>query len=188
MRVRRFEEYLQVLKGMWTEPEPFSFEGSFEHVSVRSRPRPLQRPHPPLLVGVAQPRMIRLAAREADIVSFGIFASAGEADDKLAILRDAGKRFDELEIRNGAQLIITDEEPRAVAERALHSLPGGPSSNPTPATIDDYFSAPGTFIGSHGGDRGAHVCGARAVGYLLFHNFRGERRGGRTTRPRLTGK
>ena len=85
-RVARFEEYVQVLKGMWRS-EPFSYDGHFEHFQdFRSRPRPIQQPHPPLLIGVAQSKMIQLAAREADIVSFGIFGSAQEADAKLALL------------------------------------------------------------------------------------------------------
>jgi hypothetical protein len=92
--------------------------------------------------------MIQLAAREADIVSFGIFRSAEEADEKLTILRNASQRFDELEIRNGAHLVVTDEDSRVVAERALARHPPGPSSNQAPASIDEYVSAPGTFIGS----------------------------------------
>jgi len=148
VRVARFEEYVQVLKGMWST-EPFSYDGRFEHFhEFRSRPRALQRPHLPVLVGVAQPKMIQLAAREADIVSFGIFGSAREADAKLAILRTAAENRMALEIRNGAQLMITDEDPRAVAVRALARRPTGPSTNLVPASIDDYLSAPGTFIGS----------------------------------------
>jgi probable F420-dependent oxidoreductase len=147
IRVARFEEYVQVLKGMW-RTEPFSYDGRFEHFhDFRSRPRPLQRPHPPLLIGVAQPKMIALAAREAAIVSFGIFGSAGEADAKLAILRSAARDGAAFEIRNGAQLAITDEDPRVVAERALARRPTGPSTNLAPASVDDYLSAPGTFIG-----------------------------------------
>jgi probable F420-dependent oxidoreductase len=147
-RVARFQEYVQVLKGMWST-EPFSYDARFEHFhDFCSRPRPLQQPHPPLLIGVAQPKMIQLAAREADIVSFGIFASAGEADAKLAILRNATRDRDPFEVRNGAQLTITNEDPRVVAQRALAHRPTGPSTNLVPASIDDYLSAPGTFIGS----------------------------------------
>lgn len=140
VRVSRPEEYVQVLKGMWST-EPFSCDGRIEHFhEFRSRPRPLQRPHPPLLIGVAQPKMIQLAAREADIVSFGIFGSAGEADEKLAILRNAARDDDALEIRNGAQLTITDEDPRAVAQRALARRRTGPSTNLVPASVDDFRS------------------------------------------------
>ena len=148
VRVRRFEEYVQVLKGLWSQA-PCSFDGEYFHIDgFESSPRPMQQPHPPLLVGVAQPRMIRLAAQHADIVSFGIFGSADEADMKLSILRAAaGARFGQLEIRNGAQLTITDEDPRSVAERALRRRPPGPASNQASQSVDEYLAAPGTFIG-----------------------------------------
>lgn len=149
VRVRRFEEYVQVLKGLWSQ-QPFSFDGTSYHIQeMDSRPRPVQQPHPPLLIGIAQPRMIRLAGRHADIASFGIFGSAAEADEKLAILRAAaGERLAEIEIRNGAQLTITDEDPREVARRVLARRPSGPSTNLAPASIDAYLEAPGTFVGS----------------------------------------
>ena len=149
VRLERFEEYVQALKGMWT-CDSFTFDGKHQHFEeFKSCPGPVQQPHPPLLIGVAQPRMIRLAAREADIVSFGIFGSAEEADEKLRILRDAaGPRFAELELRNGAQLTLTDEPPLEVAERAVRRPPPGPSSNLAPPSPEAYLSAPGTFIGS----------------------------------------
>ena len=148
-RVARFEEYLHALKGCWQQ-DSFSFSGRFFLLDAfESRPRPSQLPRPPLLVGVAQPRMIRLAARHADIVSFGIFGSAEEADEKMRILREAaGSRLRELELRNGAQLTITDEQPLAVAERAIQREPVGPSSNVRPRSAAAYLSAPGTFVGS----------------------------------------
>jgi probable F420-dependent oxidoreductase len=149
VRLERFDEYVRSLKGMWT-CELFSFDGKHQHFErFKSRPRPLQKPHPALLIGVAQPRMIRLAAREANIVSFGIFGSAEEADKKVHILREAaGPRFHELELRNGAQLTLTDEPPLEVAERALRRLPVGPLSNLAPPSPAAYLAAPGTFIGS----------------------------------------
>lgn len=148
-RVRRFQEYVRVLKGMWSS-DPFSIQGEFEHIeNFRSRPRPVQKPHPPLLIGAAQTRMIKIAAREADIVSFGIFGSAQEADEKVTILRQAaGDRLEQIEIRNGAQLNITAGDPRAAAESALARRPRGPTSNLIPLNVDEYLSAPGTFIGS----------------------------------------
>jgi F420-dependent oxidoreductase-like protein len=67
-RVDRLEEQLQVVKGLWTQ-DPFSHDGPRYHLrDCRFTPRPVQRPHPPLLVGgaVAATRLPRLAARYAD--------------------------------------------------------------------------------------------------------------------------
>jgi F420-dependent oxidoreductase-like protein len=69
--VERFdmlEEELEILHGLWREPDGWSFAG--RHWQVRDtllRPRPVQRPHPPIILGGSgKPRSIRLAARWAD--------------------------------------------------------------------------------------------------------------------------
>jgi probable F420-dependent oxidoreductase len=71
-------------------------------------PRPVQRPHPPIIMGGGGPRMLRLAAREADIVGLipqfnlrgrPILTDVTEAaaERKVAIVRmAAGDRFDRL--------------------------------------------------------------------------------------------
>lgn len=66
-RMDVLEEQLQVVLGNWAQ-EPFTFSG--EHYSLTAldaQPKPLQRPHPPLIVGgSAGPRSASLAARFAD--------------------------------------------------------------------------------------------------------------------------
>jgi F420-dependent oxidoreductase-like protein len=60
-------EQLEIVHGHWAD-EPFSFQG--EHYRLEdldARPKPVQRPHPPLIMGgAAGPRAARLAARWAD--------------------------------------------------------------------------------------------------------------------------
>jgi alkanesulfonate monooxygenase SsuD/methylene tetrahydromethanopterin reductase-like flavin-dependent oxidoreductase (luciferase family) len=67
VRMDVLEEQLQVVLGNWGEAR-FSFAG--EHYTLReldAQPKPLQRPHPPLIIGgVAGPRSAALAARFAD--------------------------------------------------------------------------------------------------------------------------
>jgi probable F420-dependent oxidoreductase len=68
VRVGRLEESLRLLKGLLSGSEA-SFEGEHYSVSgIDSFPRPLQRPHPPILVGAGSRRMLGIAGREADIV------------------------------------------------------------------------------------------------------------------------
>jgi alkanesulfonate monooxygenase SsuD/methylene tetrahydromethanopterin reductase-like flavin-dependent oxidoreductase (luciferase family) len=66
-RVGILEEQLEIVHRQWTEDE-FSFEGRhyrLEH--SRAEPKPVQRPHPPIVIGgAAGPRVARLAARWAD--------------------------------------------------------------------------------------------------------------------------
>ncbi len=66
-RIDRLEETIAILKGLFTD-EPFSYEGkTFRVQDLDGLPKPVQRPHPPLLVGGGGKRMLRLAGREADI-------------------------------------------------------------------------------------------------------------------------
>jgi alkanesulfonate monooxygenase SsuD/methylene tetrahydromethanopterin reductase-like flavin-dependent oxidoreductase (luciferase family) len=66
-RMDMLEEQLEIVHGQWTQA-PFSFSG--EHYSLDgldAQPRPVQTPHPPLLMGgAAGPRAARLAATWAD--------------------------------------------------------------------------------------------------------------------------
>jgi len=66
-RVDALEEQLQVILGHWGEG-PFSFSGEhFRAKDLDALPKPLQRPHPPLILGGSGgPRSLRLAARYAD--------------------------------------------------------------------------------------------------------------------------
>jgi F420-dependent oxidoreductase-like protein len=69
-RFERLEEQLAIVTGLWATPagERFSFEGRHYHlVDNPALPRPVQDPHPPVIVGGAGPaRTPRLAARYAD--------------------------------------------------------------------------------------------------------------------------
>jgi len=68
-RLERLDEQLQILRGMWATPvgERFSFKG--EHYTVVDSPglpKPVQRPHPPIIIGGAGARRTpALAARHA---------------------------------------------------------------------------------------------------------------------------
>ncbi len=67
VRVAMLEEQLQVVLGAWGEKE-FSFDGDHYQLNgLDARPKPRQRPHPPLIMGGnAGPRSAALAARLAD--------------------------------------------------------------------------------------------------------------------------
>lgn len=71
-RLDQLEEAVQVLLAMWTEDEAF-FKG--EHYVVDgaiNRPRPLQKPHPPLwIAGGGEKRTLRIVAKYGDFSNFG---------------------------------------------------------------------------------------------------------------------
>jgi probable F420-dependent oxidoreductase len=89
VRVGRLEEAIQIVKGIFTTA-PFSFSGKHYRIQDFSLdPAPVQQPHPPILVGGGSPRVLALAAREADIVSFNIRTTADGGFDHTSISAEA---------------------------------------------------------------------------------------------------
>lgn len=68
-RLARLEEAIGLMRELFAG-DPVDHDGAHYRVTgIAGSPRPVQRPHPPLLVGGSRPRLLRLAGREADIVS-----------------------------------------------------------------------------------------------------------------------
>jgi probable F420-dependent oxidoreductase len=65
-RGARVDEHLAAMRALWDEPVP-QFDGRFvRFAGVLQRPQPLQRPHPPIVLGGHAPAALRRAARSAD--------------------------------------------------------------------------------------------------------------------------
>ena len=65
-RAARTEEYLAAMRALWDEPVP-SFHGRFVSFDgVLQRPRPVQRPHPPLVLGGHSAAAYRRAVRSGN--------------------------------------------------------------------------------------------------------------------------
>jgi probable F420-dependent oxidoreductase len=129
VRVDRFEESLTVLKKAFAEGS-FSFDGMHYRISnYDGQPKPVQRPHPPILIGAGGKRMLEIAAREADIVGINPNMSPGEVnievgrdgtgertDRKLAWVREAaGDRYDEIEFNTLVFIVSVTEDRHAFA-------------------------------------------------------------------------
>lgn len=59
-------EYIQIFKELWTNPDP-EFHGDYaDFADITFEPKPVQKPHPPILVGGESPPAMRRAARLGD--------------------------------------------------------------------------------------------------------------------------
>jgi len=92
-RGARVSEHIEVIRELWTSDAP-SFEGQFTSFSgIQSRPRPLQRPHPPIHVGGGSPPAYRRAVRHGD-GWYGFFQDLDATANALEALKEAAKRVE----------------------------------------------------------------------------------------------
>jgi probable F420-dependent oxidoreductase len=132
-RISRMEEALTIIKGLFTG-EPFTFAGDHYRVSaIEGSPLPVQKPHPPILLGGGGRRMLRIAAREADIVNVNFDLREGSVnrklvrtglaeatDEKLGWIKEAaGERMESIELSVTIFLAnITDDRETVAAAMA----------------------------------------------------------------------
>lgn len=116
-RVGRLEETIQVMKQLFTE-ETVNFSGKHYTITgLKGNLKPAQKPHMPILVAGAGEKMLKLAAREADIIAIGSKITARGPDptdatleQKIAWIKEAaGEREADLELSQTIyDLEITD--------------------------------------------------------------------------------
>jgi probable F420-dependent oxidoreductase len=99
-RIERLEEVVRILRLYYGEAERINFAGKhYQIAGIETYPKPVQEPMP-VMIGARGNRMLRLAAREADIV--GVMMSADDAPgvlgEKMAVVKEAaGERYDQIE-------------------------------------------------------------------------------------------
>lgn len=133
VRVDRFEEALYIIKHYFTDEE-VNFEGRYYRATgLKANGVHVQKPHPPIYMGSGFRRMLSLAAREADIVSFGPGTTARGTNwgnstveamvKKVNWVREAaGARFDSLELAAPVFIVRVTQDRQQAAELVASKL------------------------------------------------------------------
>lgn len=153
VRIERLAESLTILKGLFADG-PLTFSGRHYQIqNCNGTPKPVQKPHPPILVGGGARRVLTLAARQADIVGVNFVLAEGVVNpavavtgspaataEKLAWVREAaGARFDALELNCTVFVSVVTDDRQAMAERVA------PGFGLAPA---DVLASPHVLIGT----------------------------------------
>ncbi len=155
VRIERMTEAVRLIKRIYTEEHPVSFAG--DHYTVTDLicpPKPVQQPHPPIIIGGGSKKILSVAAREADIVGITTRALPDGAKDtadmtpaatarKIAWVREAaGKRFAQIELNVAVSDVTVTDNGAGAADEVAERYG---------VTRDDVLASPQVLIGSPDG-------------------------------------
>jgi alkanesulfonate monooxygenase SsuD/methylene tetrahydromethanopterin reductase-like flavin-dependent oxidoreductase (luciferase family) len=137
--VEALAEAVAIARRMWTETEPFDVDGRWYRLrGAICEPKPVQRPGPPIMIGAAGRRSLRVVAEHADIWNCPSGSDPAEVRRLGAILDDhcAAIGRDPGEIVRSVQLLV---QPRGAGPAARPSQPELPRFN-DPVAIRDLIA------------------------------------------------
>jgi probable F420-dependent oxidoreductase len=149
-RIAKLAEVVALIRAHWGG-EQLDFAGQlFQVRGYAGRPQPVQRPHPPIMIGGGGPRMLAFAGREADIVSMSsvpFVARDTDGRDPQAVARRridvvraaAGERYGRLDIESSPYFAAVTDDPEGAFAQAAAS---------TGIPVDVLRTHPNVMIGS----------------------------------------
>ena len=156
VRIARLAESITIMKGLFA-PGPFTFEGKYYRVTeLDGMPKPVQQPVP-FFVGGGAPKILGLAAREAQIVGINANLRSGDGaspdaaksltpaatDQKIGWVKAAaGDRFAELELQSLVGFVMVTDDPTPILEGIANAFG---------VSVDDARVAPPCLVGSEDG-------------------------------------
>ena len=109
-RGARMTEHIEAIRELWTSEQP-TFEGRFTQFSgIQSRPRPVQDPHPPIIVGGMSEPALQRAVAQGD-GWYGFFQDLEATAAAVAGLEEAAKSTERREGLSGLEISITPPGP-----------------------------------------------------------------------------
>jgi alkanesulfonate monooxygenase SsuD/methylene tetrahydromethanopterin reductase-like flavin-dependent oxidoreductase (luciferase family) len=125
--VASLAEACTVIRRLFTEAEPFDFHGTYVDLTgAFCNPKPVQLPHPPILIGGRSAPLLRVVAEHADLWNI----PGGDIDDAIArsalLDRDCEEiGRDPAAIARSIYLPVSYAEPRSTRDLIGHAIDAG---------------------------------------------------------------
>jgi alkanesulfonate monooxygenase SsuD/methylene tetrahydromethanopterin reductase-like flavin-dependent oxidoreductase (luciferase family) len=121
-------EACTVIRRLWTEAEPFDFDGAYLHLTgAFCNPKPVQRPHPPILIAGRTTAVLRVVAEHADLWNIPGSGGVDEAISRSAVLdglcAEIGR--DPASITRSILLNVSYDDPGATRDAIARAVEGG---------------------------------------------------------------
>jgi probable F420-dependent oxidoreductase len=109
-RGARTDEYIEAIRALWTQPAP-RFEGRFVSFGgINAQPRPVQKPHPPIVIGGASPPALRRTVRQGN-GWYGFALDLDATASCVAGLREAQRRVERPAELGALEISVTPSVP-----------------------------------------------------------------------------
>jgi len=140
----RTEEYLAAIRAIWTQARPVFDGKTVSFAGVQAFPHPIQRPHPPIVIGGYAPPVMRRTIREAD-GWFGWGLDLDATARRMEILRETASRVPRGAHLGPLEITITPPADVDVETAARYAALGVDRLNlqlpweTTPDDLESYF-------------------------------------------------
>ena len=116
-RYARTDEFLEVVRKVWTEEQPFDHHGTFYQAqNVFSAIKPLQKPHLPVYFGGSSQAALEVAGKHADVFALWGESLAQTRETIAAVRAEAARHGREIQFSVSFRPIIADTEDAAWAK------------------------------------------------------------------------
>src|SRR5215203_399438 len=131
-RIGRLDEAVALIIALWTDQGPTTFEGRYYQVhNAPFFPKPVQKPHPPIMIGGMHSGTMRVAAKYADNWnSLGALKVVEARKERMReICSDVGRDFATLSISKQGGFLLTDDkaEAQGFIDRYIARITGNPA-------------------------------------------------------------
>lgn len=121
-------EACTVIRRLWTHTEPFDFHGTYHQLTgAFANPKPVQRPHPPILIGGRSSPTLRVVAEHADLWNIPGGGEMAEVVRRSALLdrycTEIGR--DPASITRSIHLPVSYDQPGATRDTIAAAIDAG---------------------------------------------------------------